>query len=481
MSADELIKADACVIVDRLKRGEVTPHDLLDALEQRIAAVDPAVNALPTLCFARARAHADRLMKKPAAERGPLAGMPVPIKDLTDVAGVRTTYGSPIFKDHVPARSDLLVEHLEAQGAVVYAKSNTPEFGAGANTFNEVFGFTRNPWNTARSAAGSSGGAAVALASGMAWLAHGSDMGGSLRNPASFCGIVGIRPSVGRVARTPSAKIDRTLGAQGPMARNVEDLALLLDAMSGEHAADPLSLPAVPGAFRKAVREGQRPKRFAYSPDLGITPVDPEVAAITRKAAERLAEAGVTVEEAHPDFSGVHDCFQVLRGYDFAVSKAQLLRSKRDLLKPEVVANIEFGMRLTMEQLERAEAQRVAICARALAFFERYDLLLTPATIVAPFPVEHRYVKECAGVTFSNYVEWLAIAYAITLAHCTALSLPCGFTREELPVGLQIVGPPRGEAHVLAGAKMLEDILGLRDSVPIMPRAEGARARAAAG
>jgi amidase len=481
MSADELIKADACVIVDRLKRGEVTPHDLLDALERRIAAVDPAVNALPTLCFERARAHADRLMKKPAAERGPLAGMPVPIKDLTDVAGVRTTYGSPIFKDHVPARSDLLVEHLEAQGAVVYAKSNTPEFGAGANTFNEVFGFTRNPWNTARSAAGSSGGAAVALASGMAWLAHGSDMGGSLRNPASFCGIVGIRPSVGRVARTPSAKIDRTLGAQGPMARNVEDLALLLDAMSGEHAADPLSLPAVPGAFRKAVREGQRPKRFAYSPDLGITPVDPEVAAITRKAAERLAEAGVTVEEAHPDFSGVHDCFQVLRGYDFAVSKAQLLRSKRDLLKPEVVANIEFGMRLTMEQLERAEAQRVAICARALAFFERYDLLLTPATIVAPFPVEHRYVKECAGVTFSNYVEWLAIAYAITLAHCTALSLPCGFTREELPVGLQIVGPPRGEAHVLAGAKMLEDILGLRDSVPIMPRAEGARARAAAG
>ena len=406
--------------------------------------------------------------------------MPVPIKDLTDVAGVRTTYGSPIFKDHVPERSDILVEHLEANGAIVYAKSNTPEFGAGANTFNEVFGFTRNPWNTARSAAGSSGGAAVALATGMAWLAHGSDMGGSLRNPASFCGIVGIRPSVGRVARTPAFKIDRTLSAQGPMARNVEDLALLLDAMSGEHAADPLSLPAVPGAFRKAVREGARPKRVAYSPDLGITPVDPEVAAITRKAAARFADAGVVVEEAHPDFSGVHECFQVLRGYDFAVSKAQLLRSKRDLLKPEVVANIEFGMRLTMEQLERAEAQRVALCARALAFFERYDLLLCPATIVAPFPVEHRYVKECASVTFSNYVEWLAIAYAITLAHCTALSLPCGFTREELPVGLQIVGPPHGEARVLAGAKLLEDILGLRDSVPIMPRADRAAALGAA-
>ena len=482
MSAEELIKADACTVVERLKRGEVTPHDLLDALAARIAAVDPAVNALPTLCFERARAHADRLMQRPPAERGVLAGMPVPIKDLTDVEGVLTTYGSPIFKDHVPERSDILVEHLEANGGVIYAKSNTPEFGAGANTFNEVFGFTRNPWNTARSAAGSSGGAAVALATGMAWLAHGSDMGGSLRNPASFCGIVGMRPSVGRVAHTPAFKIDRTLGAQGPMARTVDDLALMLDAMSGEHPADPLSLPRLATSFRSAVRDGARPRRVAYSADLGITPVDSEVAAITRKAAERFAEAGVIVEEAHPDFSGVHDCFQVLRAYDYVVSKAELLRTRRDLLKPEVVANIEKGLALTMAELERAEAQRVAICARVLAFFERYDLLLCPATIVAPFPVEERYVKQCAGVTFTNYVEWLAIAYAITIACCPALSLPCGYTGEDLPVGLQIVGPPRGEARILAGAKMLEDMLGLRGSVPIEPRGEkAARMGAAAG
>ncbi len=481
MSAEELIKADACAIVDRLKRGEVTPHDLLDALETRIAGVDAAVNALPTLCFERARAHADRLMKLPVAERGPLAGVPVPIKDLTDVAGVRTTYGSLVYKDHVPERSDILVEHLEANGAIIYAKSNTPEFGAGANTFNDVFGFTRNPWNLARSAAGSSGGAAAALATGMAWLAHGSDMGGSLRNPASFCGIVGMRPSLGRVARTPASKIDRTLGAQGPMARTVEDLALMLDAMSGEHAGDPLSLPKLPTSFRAAVKSGARPQRVAYSADLGITPVDPEVAAITRKAAERLADAGVIVEEAHPDFSGVHECFQVLRGYDYAVSKAQLLRQHRDLLKPEVVGNIEFGMRLTMADMERAEGQRVAICRRVLAFFERYDLLLTPATVVAPFPVEERYVKECNGVTFGNYFEWLAIAYAITLACCPGLSLPCGFTREELPVGLQIAGPPRGEARILSAAKMLEDVLGLRGSVPIEPRADRAAPRRAAG
>ena len=253
MRGEELIKTDACGVVDLLKRGEVTPHDLLDALEARIAAVDPAVNALPTLCFERARAQADRLMQQPAEARGPLAGMPVPIKDLTDVAGVRTTYGSPIFKDHVPARSDLVVENLEANGAIVYAKSNTPEFGAGGNTFNEVFGATRNPWNTARSAAGSSGGAAVALATGMAWLAHGTDMGGSLRNPASFCGIVGLRPSIGRVARTPTAKIDRTLSVHGPMARTVEDLALLLDAMTGEQAGDPLSLPRLPGSYLAAL------------------------------------------------------------------------------------------------------------------------------------------------------------------------------------------------------------------------------------
>src|ERR1700737_2249626 len=283
MTSDQgLVRATACAIVEKLKAGEVTPLDLLGVLEAQIAKVDGKVNALPTLCFDRARSHARDLMKKPKGERGLLAGMPVPIKDLTAVAGVLTTQGSPIFKDHVSARSDLLVEHLEANGAVIYAKSNTPEFGAGANTFNEVFGATRNPWDLSRSAAGSSGGAAAALASGTAWLAHGTDLGGSLRNPASFCGVVGMRPSIGRVARSLGAQIDRNITVHGPMARNVEDLALLLDAMSGEYPADPLSLPVLPASFRSAVRTPARPKRIAYSPDLGITPVDPEVAAITR-------------------------------------------------------------------------------------------------------------------------------------------------------------------------------------------------------
>src|ERR1700710_216078 len=465
-----LIQATACAIVDRLNAGEVTPLDLLDVLQARIAEVDGRVNALPTLCFDRARAHAKKLMKKPTGQRGLLAGLPVPIKDLTAVSGVLTTQGSPIYKDTIPAHSDLMVEHLEASGALIYAKSNTPEFGAGANTFNEVFGATRNPWDNSRSAAGSSGGAAVALATGMAWLAHGSDMGGSLRNPASFCGIVGLRPSIGRVAHTPVAAIDRNLGVQGPMARNVEDLALFLDAMSGEHAADPLSLPLLPNSFLSAARSGNKPKRIAYSPDLGITPVDPEVAAITRKAAARFAEAGAIVEEAHPDLREAHECFHVLRAFDFALSKAALLRSKRDLLKPEVIWNIEEGLKLTVEQLERAEAQRVAMTARTLEFFGTYDLLLTPATIVAPFPVENRYVAECAGKKFDNYVEWLRSLFCIPLVCCPALSLPCGFTATGLPVGLQMGAAPRADAKLPAGARVLEDILGLRGTTPIDPR-----------
>jgi amidase len=465
-----LVRETACAVVDKLNSGEVTPLDLLDVLERRVAEVDGKVNALPTLAFDRARAHAKALMKKPIGQRGLLAGLPIPIKDLTNVEGVRTTQGSPIFKDTIAARSDIAVEHLEGNGGVIYAKSNTPEFGAGAHTFNEVFGATRNPWNPSRSASGSSGGAAVALATGMAWLAHGTDMGGSLRNPASFCGIVGMRPSIGRVAHTPAAKIDRNLTVHGPMARNVEDLALLLDAMSGEHPADPLSLPLLRDSFLGAARSGNKPKRIAYSPDLGITPVDPEVAAITRKAAARFAEAGAIVEEAHPDLREAHECFHVLRAFDFAITKAALLRTKRDQLKPEVIWNIEEGLKLTVEQLERAEAQRVAMAARTLEFFKTYDLLLTPATIVAPFPIEDRYVAECAGKTFDNYVEWLGIVYAITLACCPALSLPCGFTASGLPVGLQLVGPPRGEARLLAGAKVLEDVLGLRGTTPIDPK-----------
>jgi amidase len=327
-----------------------------------------------------------------------------------------------------------------------------------------------NPWNRSRSAAGSSGGAAVALATGMAWLAHGSDMGGSLRNPASFCSVVGLRPSPGRVARTRASRIEGLLSVDGPMARNVEDVALLLDAMAGEHFADPTSLPSDGTSFLSRARSGWRPRRVAVSRDLGITPVEAEVAEIVTRAARRLEDEGVIVEEAHPDLGEAHECFQTLRALSFAVSPGAFYETDRDKLKPEIVWNIEKGLALTAPEIVRAERQRAAMFHRALAFFDTYDLLLCPATIVAPFPVEQRYVEECAGHRFSNYVEWLAIAYAVTLIACPAISIPAGFTAEGLPVGLQIVAPPRAEARLLAGAKLVEDMLGLKDKVPIDPR-----------
>lgn len=466
-----LLPLSAHEIVDLLRIGAVTPLDLLDTLEARIAKVDPAINALPTLCFERAHMHARELMKRPAVERGHLAGLPIPIKDLTEVAAVRTTYGSPIFKDHVPMHSDVLVETIEDEGGIIYAKSNTPEFGAGANTFNEVFGVTRNPWNTSLSAAGSSGGAAAALASGMAWLAHGSDMGGSLRNPASFCGVVGMRPSPGRVATDPGNKVDRLLGVEGPMGRSVEDVALLFDAMLGESPKDPVSLPRPAGEnYLHYARSGWMPEKVAYSDDLGITPVDPEVAAICRKAAYQLQGAGVIVEEAHPDLKEAHDCFGVLRAMSFATSHAEKLAKHRDLLKPDVVWNIEKGLALTMQDVVRAETQRAELIRRTNEFFDTYDLLLCPATIVAAFPVEQRYLEQCNGHTFANYVEWLGIVYAITLTTAPALSLPCGMTKDGRPVGLQIVARPRREWKLLAGAKLIETLLGHPCKTPIDPK-----------
>ena len=394
----------------------------------------------------------------------------MPIKDLSDVAGVRSTQGSLIFKDTVPEVSDILVTHLEAEGGIVYAKSNTPEFGAGANTFNEVFGATLNPWNTSRSAAGSSGGAGVALAAGMAWVAHGSDMGGSLRNPASFNSVCGMRPSPGRVATSRGGKVDGNMGQEGPMARNVEDLALLFDAMCGEEPGDPVSKPRPQKSYLDQCRSGWKPKKVALSRDLGITPVDPEVAKIVEAAARRFEDAGVIVEEAHPDLSEAHECFQTLRALAFATGMKPLLEAHRDKLKPEVIWNIEKGLALTAADIVKADHQRAAMFQRTLDFFDSYDLLLCPATIVAPYPVEQRYVAECDGHTFETYIDWLAIVYAITNVCTPALSIPAGFTGEDLPVGIQIVGRPNCDGEVLAGGRMLEEILGLKGKVPIDPR-----------
>lgn len=335
-----LIEKTARKVKHLLDRGEVSPVELLDALEARIAAVEPAVNALPTLCFDRARQAAEKLAAKPAEDRGVLGGLPVAIKDLSAVKGVRTTWGSPIYADHVPQRSDHVVERIEANGGIVYAKSNTPEFGAGGSTFNEVFGRTRNPHDLTRSAAGSSGGAAAALVSCTAWLAQGSDLAGSLRSPASFCGCVGLRPSPGLVPSGPAADLFSGLAVEGPMARNIGDIGLFLDAMAGADAREPLAQPH--GTLYRAAAEAPRlPRRIAYSPDLGLTPVDPQIAEITRNAAQRIADEGVTVDLAHPDLSGAHEAFQTLRGIGFAAGHGAHYARHRDRLKPDVIWNIE--------------------------------------------------------------------------------------------------------------------------------------------
>ena len=476
----DLIKMTAGEVVSLLKKNVVSPMELLDALEKRINEVDKEVNSLPTLCFTRARSEANKLMQKPIEDRGILAGLPIAIKDLAPVKDVRSTWGSLIYKDFVPKRSDCLVENVETEGAIVYAKSNTPEFGAGANTFNEVFGATLNPWDTTKSCAGSSGGSAVALATGQAWIASGSDLGGSLRNPASFCSVVGLRPSPGRVAYGATGEgafpadlfgiPGQPFSVAGPMARNVSDVALLLDAMVGHHPRDPISLPRTTTSYIDAVKSRTKPKKVAFSRDLGVTPVDPAVADICEKAAKRFEQLGCIVEEAHPDFSDVQDIFQTWRAMSFYVGKKSLLDTNKDLLKPEVVWNIEQAAEITVDDFARVELARARYLDRAVTFFEEYDLLLSPATIVPPYPVEQRFVAELGEHKFSNYVEWLSIAYAITITGHPALSVPAGFTKDGLPVGLQIVGGPRGEANLLSAANLYEEISDLKNLVPIIPK-----------
>ncbi len=461
MAADAtLIEKGAVEIIELLRRGDVSPLDLIDTLEQRISTVDPAINALPTLCLDRARDRARRLMKRKPEDRGMLAGLPVPIKDLVPVAGVRTTFGSPVFADFVPEESESIVLRLEDRGGIVYAKSNTPEFGAGGHTFNEVFGTTANPWNRSRSAGGSSGGAAAALATGCAWLAHGSDLGGSLRIPASFCGVVGLRPSPGRVPSGPDSYPYGLMSVEGPMARSVTDAALALDAMTGHDRTVPFASADSGGAFLAAASNPHHPRRIAFSLDLGLTVVDTAVEAVVRQAVARLEGAGMDVVEACPDLTGAVETFQVLRAVAYAVSNAPLLERHRDSLKPEVIWNIEKGLALDGAAVIEAQREQARLFHEVRAFMDTHDLLVCPATIVPPFPAEERYVTECNGVAFESYIDWMAITWGLTVVSLPVLAIPCGVTADGLPVGLQIAGQPGGEAELIAMARVIEDALG---------------------
>jgi amidase len=462
----------ACAATDLLRRGKVSPVELIDAALARIAAVNPQVNALVTLGEERARAQARRLMQLPLEARGMLAGLPIAVKDLNDVAGLRTTYGSPIYADNVPERSDIMVETLEGNGAIPLAMSNTPEFGAGANTFNEVFGETLNPWNTKLNAAGSSGGSAVALATGQVWLATGSDLGGSLRTPASFCSVLGLRPSPGRVAAGPREQNFDTLSVNGPMARNVEDIALMLDAMAGWHIEDPISLAKPEEPFLAAARRRRKPKRVALILAPAGLPIEPEVIAGVRAAAEKLSKEGIIVEEASPDFGGVGQAFQILRAVDFSTGMDVLLKRHRDKLKPDVIWNIEKGLALKSEEIGKAMLRRARLYSDVAAFFGTYDAMILPAAPILPRDVKERWPREINGIPLDNYVEWLKLAALITMTACPSLALPGGFSADGRPIGIQVVGKPRGEADLLSHGLVIEDILGLRDEVPIDPKVD---------
>ncbi len=472
---NELVKMTACAAREALRRGEIAPADLLDAAEARIAQSDGAVNALPTLCFDRARKAAARLLPRDAAPPGYLHGLPVAIKDLTDVAGVRTTYGSPLFADHVPADSDPVVERLEAMGALVVAKSNSPEFGAGANTFNDVFGTTTNPWDGDRTCGGSSGGSAAALAAGQVWLAHGSDLGGSLRIPASFCNVVGLRPSIGRVPMGRRGHLWNSLAVEGPMARNVADVALFLDAMTvpvpgAPPLADPFLLPPPAEAFLAAAQAPALPARAGFSTDLGIADTDPEVAAICRAAADRLAGLGTAVDDACPDFSRAEACFLALRSQFRVTAFAALDPAQIARMKPEIQVEMKRGLALGAMDLGLAMRDRDELYRSCASFFADHDLLLCPTVIAPPFPHRLRFLPYRGRDADENYVEWLVLTFAITLTGCPTLSLPVGFTAAGLPVGLQMMAPVGGEARLLQAAAALEQELGLSGQVPIDPR-----------
>jgi amidase len=468
---DEVCRLTASAAVDLLRRGEVSPLELIDAAAARIAQVEPQLNALPTLCLDRARDHARRLTGRPIdAPRHYLYGLPIAVKDNVDVAGVRSTLGSTIFADRVAPQSDIVVQRLEACGALVTAKSNIPEFAAGGTTFNAVFGVTRNPWNTAYTPGGSSGGSAAALAAGEVWLATGNDFGGSIRLPASFCSLVGLRPTPGLVPRVQKQPYS-PLNVEGPLARTVADCALMLECEAGPHGLDPLSAPVARGSFMDAAASPRRPARVAFSLDLGIAPiVDPEVTRVCTTAIRKLEAEGCVVEEVCPDLKDAERIFHTLRGAAFVANLAPLLNEHRKALKPEVIANAEFGLKLSAEDVVRAEIAQGEIVRRMALFFDRYDALICPVALCPPIKAEERYLANLHGVTFDSYLGWVVMTCVISVTGCPVLALPCGFTASGLPVGIQIVGRPRSEATLFAFGAYLEALLDLSPRTPVEPR-----------
>ncbi|MEW9531481.1 amidase [Microbispora sp. NPDC049125] len=453
----ELVELTATEMSALLRDRQVTAVELTEAHLRRIGEVNGRVNAIVTLVADRALDEARSADADLAAGRwrGPLHGLPVAHKDLADTAGIRTTYGSRLFADHVPLEDDLLVRRIRQTGAITLGKTNTPEFGTGSHTVNEVFGATRNPYAPSRSAGGSSGGAAAALASRMIPLADGSDMGGSLRNPASFCNVAGLRPTPGRVPSRSSTAAWFTLSAPGPMARTVADLALFMSAIAGFDPASPYSIREDGSAFAGPLDRDVTGVRIAFSPDLGSLPVDAETARVTAEGVGVFASLGAKVEQVELDLSDAEDAFRIYRAWFYALTYGGVPG-----VGSNVAWNVEQGRKVTGDDLARAERLRTRLFHRMSAFFGEYDFLVAPVSQVPPFPVEQPYVTEVAGRPMPDYLAWMRSCYWISVLHAPAMSVPCGFTSDGLPVGLQIVGRPWADLDVLRLGHAFEQATG---------------------
>jgi amidase len=464
---------DATAIAGLLRRREVSAGEVVSAHIARIEAFDPVVNAIVTRTFDAAMARAAAADEAMAGGRvlGLLHGLPVAHKDLADTEGVRTTYGSPLFATNVPKRDALLVQRMAQAGAISLGKTNVPEFGAGSHTVNAVFGATRNPYHHGRSAGGSSGGAAAALAARFVALADGSDLGGSLRNPASFCNVVGLRTSPGRVPAWPLADVADMFGVAGPMGRTVCDAGLLLAVLAGPDPRVPLALdqppPAVsdPALIRALLDRDLKGMRVAWSPDLGL-PVEPDVLAVLAPARQVLADLGCSIVDAAPDLTSADEVFRTFRAFAFATFRADLLSEHPDLVGPNVTWNVQQGLKLTTADLSRATVLRAELAERVNTFFADVDVLACPVSQVAPFDVNLDWVHEINGKPLQTYLDWMASCYLISATGLPAISVPAGFTAAGLPVGLQLVGRRRGDWDLLAVAHAFESATGYATRVP---------------
>jgi amidase len=470
MPTPDLCFSRAVDLTHLVRTKSLSARELMQATLTRIADVNPELNAIVTLVPEKALAWAAEADERQARGEplGPLHGLPIAHKDLVMTAGIRSTAGSRLLAGFVPQQDDLIVTRLRAAGAITVGKTNTPEFGAGSQTFNEVFGATRNPWDTSKTCGGSSGGAAVALASGMLPIADGSDMGGSLRNPGNFCNVVGLRPSPGRVPVYPAQLAWAGLSVLGPMARTVEDAALLLSAMAGPDARSPISLETPGDRFAAPLERSFQGVRIAWSRDLGGLPVDPRVTDVLESQRGVFGDLGCEVEEAEPDWQGADEAFKTLRAWTFSQGFASLPDAALAVLKDTVRWNIEQGRKLSGDDVGRAELLRSELYQRVREFMQEYAFLVLPVNQVPPFDVAQPYPEEIAGVRMQTYIDWMKSAYYVTVTGHPAISVPCGFTPEGLPVGVQIVGRQRDDFGVLQLAYAFQEATGVwRERPPV--------------